>query len=86
MIVAAPGPTTPTAEALAVAGDATVLVVTSDVSSRRDVTEARRHLETLRAGVLGAVVLSRRSAQPVAAGGSPARAAEPVEPPVTMAR
>ena len=63
VIVAAPGPTTPTAEALAAAGDATVLVVTTDVSSRRDVTEARRHLETLRVSVLGAVVLTRRRTQ-----------------------
>ena len=50
------------------ADSAPTQLVTSDVSSRRDVTEARRHLEMLRAGVLGAVVLSRRSAQPVAAG------------------
>lgn len=64
VIVVAPSPTSPTAEALAAASDATVLVITSDVTHRRAVADARRQLETVRANVIGAVVLDRRRADP----------------------
>jgi polysaccharide biosynthesis transport protein len=64
VIVIAPSPTSPTGEALAAASDACVLVVTADVTHRRAVADARRQLETVRANVLGAVLLDRRRAEP----------------------
>ena len=64
VIVVAPGPSSPTAEALSAASDATVLVITSDVTARRAVADARRQFETVRANVIGAVVLDRRRADP----------------------
>lgn len=64
VVVVAPGPTTPGCEALAAASDATVLVVTTDVTERRALAEARLALETVRANVIGAVVLDRFRAEP----------------------
>lgn len=64
VIVVAPGPTTPAGEALAAASDATVLVVTTEVTERRAVADARLALETVRANVIGAVLLDRHRAEP----------------------
>ncbi len=83
VIVVAPGPTTPGGEALAAASDATVLVVTADVTERRAVAEARLALETVRAHVIGAVVLDRHRAEPAPVTDPAARArhnaVQPVE-------